>query len=124
MNKNFKINKLVFWPPFLSLLAIVALSFINVDAFTSVVNGATMFLVDWMGFLIGPITSILVIILTVVLFHPISKTVIGGKDAKPEFKTWIGQIEVNAIFSALFNNIGILVISWMINKTFFVSINY
>ncbi|ATW28002.1 BCCT family transporter [Candidatus Formimonas warabiya] len=82
---------IVFFPPFVLLLAIVLFSFINYDGFTKVMTTAQ----DWAFKSMGPIysftTLVMVILCVVVCVSPLGKVKIGGSKAVPiltPFKWW------------------------------------
>ena len=85
---NFKLNNAVFWPPFVFLLLVVALSFINQEAFAAGTTAVVMWLIQSLGWSIGLTTTILVLVCLVLVIHPAGKTKLGGPKARPHFKSW------------------------------------
>lgn len=84
-NKKQTIKHLVFWPPFLVLLGIVVLSFVNNDLFLKVIDGANNWIMVNFGwlFLTGPLFMVFLCIY--LLFSRVGNIKIGGPDAKPIF---------------------------------------
>ncbi|WP_419025044.1 BCCT family transporter [Emergencia sp.] len=84
----FKLNNAIFWPIVVIMVAIIALSFINQDGFSTFVSGALNAEVINFKWFVGPITLFMFITMVAMIFHPIGKVKLGGADAKPKFKTF------------------------------------
>jgi len=85
---NFKLNNIVFWPPFAFLILVVILSFANQEAFATGTKGIVMWLIQTVGWSVGLTMTILWIVAIVLVVHSAGKRKLGGPDAKPKFKTW------------------------------------
>lgn len=82
------LKPIVFWPPFILLLAAVLLSFFNKDIFTQTMNTTNQWILlnfDWLfawgGFLFL-VTSL------IAYFSPLGNVRIGGENAKPILNRW------------------------------------
>ena len=84
----FKLNPVIFWPIVILMGIIIALSFINQDGFSTVITAALNTEVFGLKWYVGPIVLFMFITQIVMIFHPIGKVRLGGKDAKPKFKTF------------------------------------
>lgn len=77
------IKHVVFWPPFLLLLAAVILNFINKDVFAGVVTNAHSWVLDTFGWLFSLTAFLMLIVCVGIYFSPFGRIIIGGPDAKP-----------------------------------------
>jgi choline/carnitine/betaine transport len=100
-----KINKLVFWPPFLLLISVVALNFINQDAFMGFIWTSYNWITNWFDWLYLAVGLVVVLLLMGLLFSPLGKIKFGGHDAKPKYTTlqWFsmalcGGIAIGIVF--------------------------
>lgn len=84
----YKLNKAIFWPIVIIMIAIIVLSFINQEGFASVIG--TLLDKEVYGFkwYVGPIVLFMFITQVVMLFHPVGKVRLGGADAKAKFSTF------------------------------------
>lgn len=88
MKNTRNIRPLVFWPPFLLLIAAVIMSFANLEAFldvTSTLNSWVLEHFSWL-FSIGTLTMVVTCIW--VFFSPLGKVRIGGEHATPLISRW------------------------------------
>lgn len=83
---NLKVNKLVFLPPWLLLVAMVIVSLVNGDVFLSALNLATSWILDHFAWLFNGTTVLCVIAIIAVYFSPLAKVRIGGRQARPVMK--------------------------------------
>ena len=83
-----KLNHVVFWPPFLLLIAAVVLNFTNQQWFSSVTNAANRWVLNHFGFLFLSVGAACLILCVVVCFSPFGSVRLGGKGAKPLLKMW------------------------------------
>lgn len=99
MSKLKELNFIVMLPIMFAVLALIILSAVNADAFGTFVEGAAHFICSKVGWSFGSITLILIVFLIGLMFHPISKTKIGGEMAQPEFKnfSWWAMIVCSSI---------------------------
>jgi len=101
-----KLNKWVFWPPFIVLFSSAILSMVNDKLFGDVVKTAFDWSVTNFGWLYS-LTSMSVLVICAVLFCSSAGNIkFGGKDAKPEFTAW------NWFAMSLCAGIGIGVVFW------------
>lgn len=93
------LNHAVFWPPFLLLLAAIALNFLAPDsigedgqrvagAFSKTVNGANAWILNHFGWLYSLCACLAVTLCFVICGSSFGKTRIGGRDAKPLMSLW------------------------------------
>ncbi len=83
-----KLNPWIFWPPFLVFVIASILSIVSFDEFTGTVNKLFYWVVSNFGWFFTITAFGAVVLCAVVFFSPAGKIKFGGKDAKPEFKTW------------------------------------
>ncbi len=86
--KTYKINHLVFWPPFLVLVGALVLSLVNNEAFTGMVNAAYGWIAHWFDWLYLLVGFACVVILLFALVSPWRNIRFGGKDAKSKYSIW------------------------------------
>lgn len=87
-NEVFKLNKAIFWPILIVMLAIIALSFINQEGFASVIGALVNNEVKGFKWYVGPIVLFMFITQVVMLFSPMGNIKLGGRDAKAKFNTF------------------------------------
>ncbi|MDA8563190.1 BCCT family transporter [Mariniblastus sp.] len=87
-NSKSKLNHVVFWPPFLLLIAAVVLNFTNQQWFSSVTNAANRWVLNHFGFFFLAVGATCLILCLVVCVSPFGGVRLGGKDAKPLLKMW------------------------------------
>ena len=83
-----KLNHVVFWPPFLLLIAAVILNFTNPQWFSSVTNTANRWVLNNFGIFFLAVGATCLVLCVVVCFSPFGSVRLGGKDAKPLLKMW------------------------------------
>jgi choline-glycine betaine transporter len=81
--KDLSLKKFVFLPPWLVLVAMVAASFVNVDAFLTGVNAVTGWILNTFAWLFNLTALACVITVIFVYFSPLGKVRIGGSKAVP-----------------------------------------
>ncbi len=83
-----KVNPLVFWPPFVLLLAAAIMSLISDETLASL----TKSLQDWILFhfdwLFNWVAFIILCVVLAIYFSPHSRLRIGGKNARPQLSLW------------------------------------
>ena len=84
----YKMNPVVFWPVVIIMAIILAVSFINQDAFAAGMAKVVDIEVVSLKFLIGPVILFLVVTSIVILVSPFGKKKIGGEDAKPQYSNF------------------------------------
>lgn len=67
---------------------LIGIGTVNGDSFIAILNSLFVSLMINGGWLISLGTLSFIIFLLIVLFHPIGKVKLGGKDAKPEYGMW------------------------------------
>ncbi len=82
------IRPLVFWPPFLLLLAVVAICLADHEAFLTFATHANNWILDTFSWLFSTATLVMVLTCAVAYFSPLSKVKIGGPDAQPLMSKW------------------------------------
>jgi glycine betaine transporter len=90
----------VMLPPWLLVVAIVALNFINYDAFTTVMTAVTNWILVNFSWLFNGVTFFAVVLLVIAYFSPFAKVRIGGSKARPIMNytnyTWIALCTILA----------------------------
>lgn len=81
--KDLSLKKLVFLPPWLVLVAMVVVSFVNVKAFLAGVNAVTGWILNNFAWLFNLTTLACVITVIFVYISPLGKVRIGGSKAAP-----------------------------------------
>lgn len=87
-NEVFKLNKAIFWPILILMIAIIALSFINQEGFAKVIGALVNNEVKGFKWYVGPIVLFMFITQLVMLFSPMGNIRLGGKEAKAKFSTF------------------------------------
>lgn len=82
------LNKKVFFPPLIFLIATVFYSLIDSEGFLISVNQVNTWILDHFGWLFSWGTFFFLLVIGFVYFSPIAKVRIGGKDAKPILSRW------------------------------------
>ncbi len=83
-----RLNHRVFWPPFLLLIAASASSLLFPDKFHERVSLVNDWILDRFDWLFSYTSFFMVILCIAILFSPIGKMRIGGKEAKPLLNRW------------------------------------
>ena len=83
-----RIKPLAFYPPFLLLLAAVALNFADQETFNSWTTQAHVWVIDNFGQLYCAGALVMLVVSVAVFFSPCGRWVIGGPDAKPLLTRW------------------------------------
>ena len=76
------IKPVTFYPPFLLVLAVIVLNFVNEQAFTSVLTNAYSCVINTTGWFVSLMACFMLVLCAVVYFSPIGRVIIGGPDAK------------------------------------------
>ncbi|MFV0363283.1 MAG: BCCT family transporter [Suipraeoptans sp.] len=84
----FRINWAMVLPIGIIMLAVIALSFINQDAFAKVMSALVDAEVVNFKWIVGPTVLLMIVTAIVVWIHPMGKIKLGGTEAKPLFKTF------------------------------------
>jgi len=85
MENNKKLNPLVFWPPFVLLIASVILSFLNDEMFAAIFTNAFGWVTTNFGWLFMFGGFVFLAICVILFFSPAGKIRFGGEDAKPHY---------------------------------------
>ena len=80
---NLKLNKIVFFPPWLALAAMVAVSLTNEAAFLAGLNAVTNWILSNFTWAFNLTTVACVATVIIVYFSPLAKVRIGGRKARP-----------------------------------------
>jgi len=88
VNGKSQIKHVVFWPPFLLLLAAVVLNFIDQETFISVTENARGWVLDTFGWLFSLGAFFMLMLCIAIYFSPFSRVIIGGPQAKPILTKW------------------------------------
>lgn len=78
-----KLRKAVFFPPWILLMAMVVVSFVNEDAFLTGMNLVTGWILDNFGWALNLTALGCVITVVIVWFSPLGKVRLGGRKARP-----------------------------------------
>ncbi|AWW31692.1 glycine/betaine ABC transporter [Echinicola strongylocentroti] len=79
------IRRRVFWPPFLLILTAVGTSIFSPAVFESSLDRLNTFILDHFSLLFSYSSFAMVITCLLIVFSPLGKVRIGGKDARPKF---------------------------------------
>lgn len=82
------LNKKVFFPPLIFLIATVIYSLLDSEGFLFTMQKANGWILNNFGWLFSWATFGFLLILLVVYFSPLAKVRIGGKDAQPILNRW------------------------------------
>lgn len=90
-SKYGKLRTLVFWPPWLLLIGIVVISFVNNEAFLHYLDAVTSWILDNFAWAFNGLTIFCVITVIMVYFSPLGKVRIGGSKARPmmKYSNWL-----------------------------------
>jgi len=83
-----KIKPLVFLPPFLLLLAVIVLNFIDKARFTAEMTNAKDWVLSTFGEVFAVTPLLMLLTCVVIYFCPFGRVIIGGPDAKPLLTKW------------------------------------
>jgi len=83
-----ELKPLVFLPPFLLMLAALALNFYDADTFTTVMTRAYGWVIDTFGWLVVLAAFGMLLVCVAIGCSPFGRVVIGGPDAKPLLTRW------------------------------------
>ncbi len=73
----------IFLPPWLLVLALLALNLINGETFLAVVNGATGWILEHFSWLFNATTFVCVVLVIIAYFSPFAHVRLGGSKARP-----------------------------------------
>lgn len=85
------IRKLVFWPPWILLVAVAVVSFINNESFLKYLNLITGWILNYFAWGFNGLALFCVITVIMVYFSPLGKVRIGGRKACPimKYSNWL-----------------------------------
>ena len=83
---HLKVNKIVFLPPWLILVAMVVVSVTNEKAFLSALNFVTSWILNNFAWLFNGTTLLCLATVVIVYFSPFANVRIGGRQARPIMK--------------------------------------
>ncbi|MFR4987939.1 BCCT family transporter [Anaerotruncus colihominis] len=85
------IRKLVFWPPWILLVAVAVVSFINNESFLKYLNLITGWILNYFAWGFNGLALFCVITVIMVYFSPLGKVRIGGRKARPimKYSNWL-----------------------------------
>lgn len=86
MNTRKRIRKAVFFPPWLLLMAMVAISLVNYDQFLSATSAGVNWIIENFGWIIVLVAVMALLLLVSVFFSPLADVRIGGRNASPILK--------------------------------------
>ncbi len=87
-NPSRHLNKWVFFPPWLALLALVSVCIVDEAAFVRLLDGITGWILDNFAWAFNGTTLLCVVLVATVYFSPLGNVRIGGKNAVPMLKFW------------------------------------
>ncbi len=94
MNKNFKINGIIFYPSTIILLGLIAFGFFNTEAFISIMTNGFNWVTETGGWFML-ITAFLVLLFCfIICLTPIGDKKVGGPDAQIQHSmfTWVAMV--------------------------------
>lgn len=80
---DLKLNKVVFFPPWLALIAMVVVSVVNEQAFLDGMNAVTNWILSNFTWAFNLTTVACIVTVIIVYFSPLGKVRIGGRKARP-----------------------------------------
>ena len=83
-----KLKPVVFLPPFILLLAVIVLHFVDKDAFTEMLTNAYAWVLATFGWAFAVAPFLMLLTCVVVYLCPFGRVIIGGPDAKPLLTKW------------------------------------
>ena len=78
----------MFWPTFVLLISALIFSIVDQELFLKGTVFINDFIITQFGWLFSSGTLLMFLTCVVLYFHPISKTIIGGENAKPMLNKW------------------------------------
>ncbi len=87
-NDKKNIRPWVFWPPAILMGIIMLVSLVNEEAFATMMTTLYYLVADKFGWLFMIAVFSMTIFLAIVLFSPMGRIRMGGKNARPQIKTW------------------------------------
>ena len=103
---DLRLRKVVFFPPWLLLVFLVAVSLINSDAFVSGLDIVTDWMIDSFAWMFNLTTLACVFTVIIVWFSPLGKVRIGGSKAQPKMKY------IDLIFITLCTTVAAAILLW------------
>lgn len=85
---SISVRPMTFFPPFLLLMAFVALSVYSQDAFLGVINNINNWIIKNLGWIASILAFVIVIVTLVAAFSKFGDIRIGGEEAKPELSNF------------------------------------
>lgn len=82
------VRPMTFFPPFLMLMAFVALSVYSQDAFLGVINQINNWIIKNLGWIASILAFVIVIVTLIAAFSKFGDIRIGGEEAKPELSNF------------------------------------
>lgn len=83
-----KLKLVTFLPPFVLLLAVVVMNFVDEKSFTKDMTYAYSWVIETFGWLVSLLSFSLLVLCAVIYISPFGRVVIGGPDAKPLLSKW------------------------------------
>lgn len=87
-NENSKLRIMTFFPPFIILVAFLALSLVDQETFLGVINNINNWIIKNLGWAASILALAIVIVAVVAMFSKFGDVRIGGEDAKPELSNF------------------------------------
>lgn len=103
MKKKFEIEKSIFYPGALILIAIILYGYVFNDSFNVIMSFLYNIVTDWTGWFMMLVTAALVIMVFALCFTPVGKEKVGGPDAKIKHSmfTWIAMVTCSGTATAV-----------------------
>lgn len=89
--QRWKLRPVVFWPPWILLVIIVVVSFINNDVFLKYLDLVTNWILDNFSWGFNGLALFCVLTVVMVYFSPLGKVRVGGSKARPimKYSSWL-----------------------------------
>ncbi len=83
-----RLHHVKFWPPFLLLSVTIGFSLYNEDVFLERIQSLNSWILTHFSWLFSYSALLILFVLVIIYFSPVSKIRIGGRDAKPILSKW------------------------------------
>jgi Choline-glycine betaine transporter len=103
MKKKFEIEKPIFIPGALILIAIILYGYLFNDSFNKIMTVAYYYVTDFAGWFMMLVSALLVILVFVLCLTPLGKQKVGGPDAKIKHSmfTWVAMVTCSGTATAV-----------------------
>lgn len=103
MKKKFSVEKSIFYPGAIILIAFILYGYLFNDSFNKIMTFSYYIVTDWAGWFMMLVSAVLVILVFVICFTPLGKQKVGGPDAKIKHGmfTWVAMVTCSGTATAV-----------------------